>query len=423
MIANDDFLNIILRRGKETFYTDVVKEEKSIFDIIHIIDQGKTFENYIKMLCLLNNRFMLETPNKTKRGLLERPQSDIVLKDTVEREKAISNLDIIPTYYSTNLDDYLRLINREKRNDLTWYRGICNVNYSLIPSLYVHLPDGTIPYCFQNALIRQSYDETKKNYHVFSKHEFPSAIRQSLMQHYGVPTNLLDFSTDPLASLYWALNPDNEKDKNVYCSAVVYVFHPHKYQKACNIIQNHHKCKGKKYVKYNYAIRSHNCLNTDYIIKDTSDDIVVKKIKKYKHNHIKYASALTEWNKKRMLYSKLPIPVVVPQKNDRILAQSGTFVAFNMCSINKYKDNRKEGFNYLALENILAEYIDVCKKDNINFKENCFLERIIIHAHCITSIRDTLNNTFNYSRESVYPDLEHQLKNVKETVTQNIEQQ
>jgi hypothetical protein len=249
MIANDDFLNIILRRGKETFYTDVVKEEKSIFDIIHIIDQGKTFENYIKMLCLLNNRFMLETPNKTKRGLLERPQSDIVLKDTVEREKAISNLDIIPTYYSTNLDDYLRLINREKRNDLTWYRGICNVNYSLIPSLYVHLPDGTIPYCFQNALIRQSYDETKKNYHVFSKHEFPSAIRQSLMQHYGVPTNLLDFSTDPLASLYWALNPDNEKDKNVYCSAVVYVFHPHKYQKACNIIQNHHKCKGKKICK------------------------------------------------------------------------------------------------------------------------------------------------------------------------------
>lgn len=413
MIIDEDFFVIFRKNFDDTIIKDIINHENNIYDIIHYLDNNDSFERYISLLNNLNNEFVLFNPDNTNEF---NPIENININSSKNVEKTYTNLDKIPTHYAYNLDDYLKCVSRGTKNEIMWYRGICNYTYKLIPSLYVHLPDKAFPYYFQNSLLRQSYDETKKNYHTFSKHEFPSAMRQSLMQHYGVPTNLLDFSTDPLASLYWALNPDNEKDKNYYTSAVVYLFYPHKYQKACNIIKNQYKCKDAEYTKYNYAIHSHNCLNSDYIIDDMSDENVAKKAKCYIESTQNYHDTVLEDEKKKLMYNYLPIPIVIPQKNDRILAQSGTFVAFNLCSINSNTNHSKEGFYYLALENILSEYIEICKNNNIDYEENCFLERIIIPAYCINSISGTLDNTFNYSKESVYPDLENQLKNVKNTV-------
>lgn len=392
---------------KDDKFKDIITKEKNFSRTINFNTDNNTFEQYIKLLLSLNsyanNLIIAKNIVSSRINLL----SDF----TSSNNNNDIHLDLIPTHYVKNLHDYLVKIKDGHKLGEVWFRGICNYKYHLIPSVYVSLPEHTLPYQYQLSLIKQSYSETKKNYHVFTKHEKPYALRQSLLQHYGVPTNLLDFSTDPLSALYWALNPENENDQKNLTTAVVYMFYPHRYQKACNYIQQYYKCKGSEFLKYNYAIHTHNCLNSDYIIDDISDELLAKKVKKFKLDSCKYKLSKTKYRKEKILYGKLPIPIVIPQKNDRILAQSGTFVAFNLSCISD-----GENYSFIALDNILNKYIDLCQKNHDDFHENCFLERIIINKYHILSIRETLNETFKYSRESVYPDLENQLKHVKNTV-------
>ena len=406
-ILSEDFLYASKTCYSEDKFIEIVTKEKLFSETINFITQKNTFEQHIKLLLSLNhhtnNLVTVKNDVNSEIDLL----SNIIKIDSEHNHCQ----DLIPTHYVKDLNDYLVKIKDGHKVGEVWFRGICNSKYHLIPSIYVSLPKHTFPYQYQISLIKQAYSETKKNYHIFAKHENPHALRQSLLQHYGVPTNLLDFSTDPLSALYWALNPENENDKKNLTPAVVYMFYPHRYQKACNYIQQYYKCKGSEFFKYNYAIHTHNCLNSDYIIDDISDDALIKKLKKFTLNTHKYKFTKTKYCREKILYNKLPIPIVIPQKNDRILAQSGTFVAFNLSCI-----NNGQGYDFIALDNILNKYIDLCTKNNDDYTENCFLERIIINKYNILSIRETLNETFKYSRESVYPDLENQLKYVKNTV-------
>jgi hypothetical protein len=53
-----------------------------------------------------------------------------------------------------------------------------------------------------------------------------------LMQHYGVPTRLLDWTESPLVALYFALNDETVKDRN----AALWALRPTELNKNANII-------------------------------------------------------------------------------------------------------------------------------------------------------------------------------------------
>lgn len=412
MIMQDDFLVLANLMGSE-YYSKTMIQGQQIFEFISSVNDDGDMSSCISLIERISHmRTQVDFDSVANKNTIELTSS--------KKSKKINPLDISPTVYISNINDYLNFVSNRSENKTIWYRGICNTEYKLIPSLYVKLPEGEFPYAFQNSLIRQSYDNTKKNYHVFSKHETPSAMRQSLMQHYGVATNLLDFSTDPIAALFWALNPENEKDKNKYCPAVVYFFYPHKYNKVYNFLKKYYKCEGYKYVDQSYAIRSHKCLNSEYIISDTSDAELMSKAAEFNENMNKYKKYRRESSRKKMMYNSLPIPIVISQKNDRILAQSGTFVAFNMCGINTEKNLSSQGYDYQSLESIQKEYIEICKKEDIEYKNNLFYERVIINDYAVSLLRNAINNTFKYSIESVYPDLYNQLKSVNDDVMENL---
>ncbi|MFW5394083.1 FRG domain-containing protein, partial [Yersinia sp. 2544 StPb PI] len=86
-----------------------------------------------------------------------------------------------------------------------WFRGVTNKNYSLTPG-------------FVRANIKINIETTSvldfincyQNYH--PKVENPWEL-YSLMQHYGFPTRLLDWSTSMIIALYFALDGEPSKDE------------------------------------------------------------------------------------------------------------------------------------------------------------------------------------------------------------------
>ncbi len=94
------------------------------------------------------------------------------------------------------------------------YRGVSKVDYELVPSLgRLTQFDCDLLLDYENRTI----DEFKRRAIPYI-HEIPGSDWDwmFLAQHHGLPTRLLDWTTNPLVALYFAINNDPDDDFAIY---------------------------------------------------------------------------------------------------------------------------------------------------------------------------------------------------------------
>ncbi|WP_026632988.1 FRG domain-containing protein [Dyadobacter alkalitolerans] len=139
----------------------------------------------------------------------------------------------------TSLSEFTQQIENLTSSDAPfWFRGAGRADYSLTPSLYRH------PTLTNSSQLIERESEILER---FKQRSFPYLNRASLgmasgdywdyffiMQHFGVPTRLLDWSENPFISLYFALNSTKKNAATgVFDSdAAVWALNPNAWNKA-----------------------------------------------------------------------------------------------------------------------------------------------------------------------------------------------
>ena len=140
----------------------------------------------------------------------------------------------------TNTHDYISHVEDlgpSVENPL-WYRGISLNTHGLTPSLYRHndLPTGETYLSLERKLLNR-FDERSKPFLADSIQS--DWERMFIMQHYGMPTRLLDWTENPLVALFFAITDAkaylSEMNRHVAdpdldaLSASVWLLSPHRW--------------------------------------------------------------------------------------------------------------------------------------------------------------------------------------------------
>jgi hypothetical protein len=122
-----------------------------------------------------------------------------------------------------------RLREVHKRSKTVWFRGHADVSWNLEPSLS-RLGKLNI----EVQLIKQF----KQNAHQFLERSSPLSEYDwiFLMQHYGVPTRLLDWTENPLIGLYFAVEEDPKKKGKRQPPAALWCLYPRKLNEISGLI-------------------------------------------------------------------------------------------------------------------------------------------------------------------------------------------
>lgn len=262
-----------------------------------------------------------------------------------------------------NLDEYCEIIkNIKSSNEELWFRGMSNATFSLTPSLFREKRTIGINYSGReingkyyrksDAVMKSDLSaiETFINYY---NEFFPEKCEEFnlidylyVMQHYEIPTRLLDFSRDELVALYFSVSSNN----HVKCCDL---------QEEINEFNENygHSEKGSSIHIIDPKFTNNNTNSfvnlKDYIL--NIDDITID------------------------MLSKIVLPICIETKNQdsRIVLQKGVFLLY--------------GSDYRAYD----EY-DIFKSKT---------KKIFIPNSCRNSIKNELKQKFKISHSSIYPDI------------------
>lgn len=301
---------------------------------------------------------------------------------------------------------------KETDKDSLWFRGQSNEKYFLRPTIIRDFAEKKAKkfntYC---SFQRHQYEEFK--HQIDAAPELPynawftTADYIALMQHYTVSTNLLDWTESVFPSLYFALQHYFENKTERQHDAVIYLFHPEKYnryrRKRLDDIRNN-----IHYPKYNWIMNSPlqnilaNRINYLNIIPNLSVETNQDYFREFVLGDLEFDRLYTENPafQEFILELKdtaifLPLAIKVSYLNPRIRAQSGCFVAYNLYTSPTFNDN-----DFLtAFEHVQQQALQS------NLPEH-FLYKIVMdkRSNCCSELRDWLCY-MGIDRNTVYPDL------------------
>lgn len=295
----------------------------------------------------------------------------------------------------------------DKGNNL-WYRGHEDCTYMLLPSAMRKYAQHAEVEGFLRNYQRGAYDEFKFRMDNASekidKTGYTECDYLALMQHYGSPTIYLDWTENAISALYFALEAfidSGKKNKQNDKDAVLYLLHPNLYNEARNQMmdkvsitsgRNLDRLMQESRLKTTSSIPNLSVqYNKDkfgmFLLGNLHDEQDM-----YKSSSEKIDELSLNKDSENILY--LPLAIYASRANERVRAQSGMFMAYNIFtrpSENKY-------FNYMALEKIQAFYLSKFPM------MSPFLYSIIIDGSAKKEIAGWLK-AIGVSKDMVYPEL------------------
>ncbi len=112
-----------------------------------------------------------------------------------------------------SIEQFITIARKLQKEELTWFRGQANASHQLSPSIFRKRVDISIdePYYKREQYLVQNQDYGLDKFRSAIQHlkdcsEWSTIDYLYCMQHYDIPTRLLDFSTNPLVALYFCVS-------------------------------------------------------------------------------------------------------------------------------------------------------------------------------------------------------------------------
>lgn len=187
----------------------------------------------------------------------------------------------------TSIPDLISALGRDQENykGSIWFRGHADKSWKLSPG-YLRLKEPPS----ESTLLKRFKQSAAMLLDRDPKDSFDWLF---LLQHYGLPTRLLDWSESPLVALYFAVHDDNEHHADV--DAAIWCLRPSELNKRANIEDAHE----------------------EFFIPSFDDD----ELKNYS------IESLASGPKRTKL---LPIATIATRNNSRIQAQLGVFTIHHL---------------------------------------------------------------------------------------------
>lgn len=222
------------------------------------------------------------------------------------------------------LDIIVEIANESKEDNVSdiWFRGQNNAKYDLLANFFYHLKSKNhAEFCFNE---RNGIDEFKANcFHRLDNQLLCEYEWLTIMQHYGMPTRLLDWTTDPLIALAFAVSMELDEeeyerliiktnmdegnpDETMPVDVAVFLLYPREFNKKFSLE------------------RSLDCKFIEKggipILNKSSEYLISPQFKKH--------YGICEYNEEISSDVKYPLAINVVHNNERIVNQKGKFLIY-----------------------------------------------------------------------------------------------
>ncbi|MDD4496506.1 MAG: FRG domain-containing protein [Eubacteriales bacterium] len=250
-------------------------------------------------------------------------------------------------------------------NDITGtllFRGQANIDFSMDASIFRNSLISKETALINDLILQEPYE--------FGNHmsDFEQLVK---MQHYGLPTRLIDVTTNPLVALYFACSDKSCEDKDGEILILI------------ESLQR----PTEKQVKFFAALAEYDGKSIEFFVDYFVQKGLISKDLDFKEKQEKLENVF------RTKY----IPVVAPKNNERIKRQNGAFLLLGI-DIEQPDYFIKNTFN--LKEQLVKDFGDGIPRSLIVPQEQ---KQVILKELDIIGINESF----------VYPELEHQTSYIK----------